>query len=251
MATGDSPIPMTVSVDRPWNARRIELPEATWLALASSTHLRSVEAAGAVVDGTTSGPAFVRRLHETRPGLALVVSPPAGTTELLAAIRERRQRATLRIVYLNESSAIEPRLEALALGFDDALPITIEPRELIGRIRLMLGGGRAPLVEPRRSTIAPGIELDFAARRALRDGSDVHLRPKEFALLASLASDPGRVFTRDELIDLAWGSGYRGNVRTIDVHVRWLRAKLEPDPTRPRLIATVRGLGYRLDPAAP
>ena len=199
MATGDSPIPMTVSVDRPWNARRIELPEATWLALASSTHLRSVEAAGAVVDGTTSGPAFVRRLHETRPGLALVVSPPAGTTELLAAIRERRQRATLRIVYLNESSAIEPRLEALALGFDDALPITIEPRELIGRIRLMLGGGRAPLVEPRRSTVAPGIELDFAARRALRDGSDVHLRPKEFALLASLASDPGRVFTREEM----------------------------------------------------
>jgi two-component system response regulator RegX3 len=186
-------------------------------------------------------------LAELRPRIAFLVAPPAGTAELLAAIGERRRRATLRILYLNDISAIEPRLEALAMGFDDALPLTIDPLELIGRVRLLLGGARTPIVERRPMTIAAGIELDVAGRRVVRDGSDIHLRPKEFAILTLLASDPGRVFTRDELVDLAWGSRYRGNIRTVDVHVRWLRAKLEPDPTRPELAVTVRGLGYRLD----
>jgi two-component system response regulator RegX3 len=169
---------------------------------------------------------------------------------MLATVSERRQRATLRIVFLNADPGIDQRLDALALGFDDALPLSVAPDELVGRIRLMLGGAYPPLLEPRQSDIAPGIQLDLAARRVLRDGRDVHLRPKEFALLALLASDPGRVYTRDELVDLVWGGRYRGNVRTVDVHVRWLRAKLETDPAHPRHVITVRGTGYRLDPVA-
>ena len=90
--------------------------------------------------------------------------------------------------------------------------------------------------------------LDLVGRRVRRAGVDVHLRPKEFALLALLASDPGRAFSRSELVDRAWGSAYTGGNRTIDVHIRWLRAKIELDPARPAHVITVRGTGYRLDP---
>ncbi len=209
--------------------------------------LRGLEATGAEIDQTTSGAAFVRRLRDRRPALAILVAPPAGSLEILAAVSERRQRTTLRIVLLNDPGAVAQRLEALALGFDDALPWTIDPHELAGRIRLMLGGSRQPLVDTRHSPIAPGIELDLAAHRVTKDGTDIHLRPKEFALLALLASDSGRVFSRDELVELAWGPRYRGSPRTVDVHVRWIRAKLEDDPARPRHVVTVRGSGYRLD----
>ena len=182
--------------------------------------------------------------------MAILVAPLAQASDLLAAVSERRQRATLRIVFLNPDSGVDGRLDALALGFDDALPVSTAPEELAGRIRMMLGGAHRPVVEQRHADIGPGIRLDLAARRVLRDGRDVHLRPKEFALLALLASDPGRVYTRDELVDLVWGARYRGNVRTVDVHVRWLRAKLERDPSHPRHVITVRGTGYRLDPVA-
>lgn len=220
-----------------------------WLALAPRGTLRDVELAGARFDRTGPGPGFVRRLRETRPRLAIVLAPPAGWVDMLAAVAERRQRSSLRIVYLNDAAGVAQRLEALALGFDDALPMTIDPRELVGRIRLMLGGSRLPLVEARHSSIAPGIQLDLAARRVMKNGTEVHLRPKEFDLLALLAADPGRVFTREELVDVVWGSAYRGNVRTVDVHVRWLRAKIEDHPAQPRHVVTVRGSGYRLDPA--
>ena len=103
-------------------------------------------------------------------------------------------------------------------------------------------------MDTRHARGAPGIDLDLAAHRVTKDGADVHFRPREFALLALLASDPGRVFSRDELVELGWGPRYRGSPRTVDVHVRWIRAKLEADPARPRHVVTVRGAGYRLDP---
>jgi DNA-binding response OmpR family regulator len=220
---------------------------AAWLALTPRGRLRGLEQTGATIDQTASGAAFVRRLRDGRPTLAILVAPPAGSLEVLAVVSERRQRSTLRIVLLNHPSAVAQRLEALALGFDDALPWTIDPHELAGRIQLMLGGSRQPLVGTRHAPIAPGIELDRAAHRVTKDGADIHLRPKEFALLALLASDSGRVFSRDELVELVWGPRYRGSSRTVDVHIRWIRAKLEADPARPRHVVTVRGAGYRLD----
>lgn len=220
-----------------------------WLLLAPSHQLRTLETAGVRLDRTTSGAVFVQRLRETDPRVAIASDPPASSSDVLALISERRQRGTLRIVLINDVAAIRQRLDALALGFDEALPNSIDPAELVGRIRLMLGGARNPHAEFRDSVIAPGIRIDLAGRRVIKDGAEIHLRPKEFALLALLAGDPGRVYTRDELVDLVWGPGYRGNLRTVDVHVRWLRAKLEADPARPRHVVTVRGTGYRLDPA--
>jgi DNA-binding response OmpR family regulator len=93
------------------------------------------------------------------------------------------------------------------------------------------------------------MELDPIAHRLLREGSDVHIRPKEFAILALLATHPERVFTRGEIIERVWGEDHVGDPRTVDVHVRWIRSKIELDPDRPVHLVTIRGSGYRLDPS--
>ena len=111
-----------------------------------------------------------------------------------------------------------------------------------------------PVVEredPQRPRVADGFELDVVGYALLREGTPVHLRPREFQLLATLAADPGRAFTRAQLIDLAWGHGRDVDPRTVDVHVHWLRSKIEAQPGRPTHLVTVRGVGYRLDPAQP
>ena len=194
---------------------------------------------------------FVRLLRELRPVLAVVWSPPAEPIELLAAVAERRQRPALRLIFLNEPRDVAGRLEALALGFDEALPATIDPVELAGRAHLLIDGARAGSNADRKIRLANGVLLDLVGRRVRRQGKDVHLRPKEFALLAVLATHPGRVFSRSELLDRIWGSAYAGGPRTVDVHIRWLRAKIEEDPARPAHVITVRGTGYRLDPPEP
>lgn len=93
----------------------------------------------------------------------------------------------------------------------------------------------------------PTTELDLAAHGLWRDERLVHLRPKELRLVQLLATHPGRVFTRRQLLDRVWGSDHAGSPRTVDVHVRWLRQKVEPDPHRPQHLRTVRGVGYRFD----
>ena len=97
--------------------------------------------------------------------------------------------------------------------------------------------------------MADGFELDLAARVLRHRGEPVHLRPREFQLLATLAADPGRAFTRRQLLDLAGASERTVDLRTVDVHVHWLRSKIELEPSRPTHLVTVRGYGYRLDPA--
>lgn len=99
-----------------------------------------------------------------------------------------------------------------------------------------------------RLPVADGFELDLAAHELRHAGRPVRLRPMEFQLLATLAADPGRAFTRRQLLDLAWNPRHPIDLRTVDVHVHWLRSKIEPEPARPTHLVTVRGFGYRLDP---
>ena len=209
-------------------------------ALGSSTH--------AEVTTVRSGPDFLRSLAELDPRVVIVSAPPAGTPELLATVAERRRRAGLRAVFVNEPADVRARLRALELGFDDASPSSVSPEELSGRALLHVARGRSPDNPPRALPITADVDLDPLAHRVRRAGIDVHLRPKEYAILALLATNPGRVFSRAELIERLWGRAHHGDPRTIDVHLRWLRSKLEPDPARPAHLVTVRGAGYRLDP---
>jgi DNA-binding response OmpR family regulator len=237
------------TLSAPAPAGRIQHPGSppTWLVLAHTGQPALGDASTSVAT-VALGSTFVELLHELRPELAVVWSPPAAPVDLLAAIEERRQRPALRLIFLNEPADVAGRLEALALGFDEALPTSVDPVELAGRAHLLVDPGRHGSDPARHIPIATDVQLDLVGRRVRRHDLEIHLRPKEFALLALLATEPGRVFSRDELVDRIWGPTYTGGRRTVDVHIRWLRAKIEDDPARPIHVITVRGTGYRLDP---
>jgi DNA-binding response OmpR family regulator len=189
---------------------------------------------------------FQASLEQMRPRIALLSMPPAGPAEVAMLAHERRRRPLLRTALLAPEGAALERLAALELGFDDAIPTCVEPRELAGRLTILAERARSrpgPMLP-----IGPDTELDLAAHELRRNGLLVHLRPKEYRLLALLAAHPGRAYTRRQLLDRVWGPSHKGGARTVDVHVRWLRSKIEDDPDRPTQLVTVRGVGYRLDP---
>jgi DNA-binding response OmpR family regulator len=226
-----------------------ELSRPIWIALAEPGSPVSV-AAGSIDDDrlmvTTDPDRFGRILTEGRPRLAILADPPASPAVLDLAVGERRRRPSLRLVHVSPVDAIGTRLAALERGFDEAVASTIDPTELVARIRLLDARSRRrpdSLLE-----VADGVVLDLVAHEVRRDGSLVHLRPKEFQLLSMLATHPGRAYTRRQLLDRVWGHDHDGDPRTVDVHVRWLRAKLERQPETPAHLITVRGVGYRLDP---
>jgi two-component system response regulator RegX3 len=189
---------------------------------------------------------FLALLEHGRPRVVLLGAPPAGPAETEFVARERRRRHGLRIVQLAAPDAVETRMRALRLGFDEALPTSISSTELAARLTLL--DERARERPARTLRVAEACDLDLVAHELRRDGAIVHLRPKEFELLSVLAAHPGRAYTRRQLLDRAWGHDHDGDPRTVDVHVRWLRSKIEPEPDRPAHLVTVRGVGYRLDP---
>jgi DNA-binding response OmpR family regulator len=195
----------------------------------------------------TADPAeFAEMLRSARPRIAIVGTPPAGADDLAVALHERRRRPALRVVVVCPSDAISARLEALRAGADDAHPDTIDPAELGARLLILEERTR-----PRHDTtlvVTDDTELDLVAHEVRRAGALIHLRPKEFQLLAMLAAHPGRAYSRRQLLDRVWGAHHDGDPRTVDVHVRWLRSKIEPRPEAPIHLVTVRGVGYRLDP---
>ena len=220
----------------------------SWLALSEGGPVADLAGiVGARTIQTTSDPQlFADLLRSMRPRVAIVATPPAGPADIEVALDERRRRSTLRVVLISPLAAIGPRLDALRAGADEALADTIHPTELGARLTLLEERAR-----PRPAsllTVSDETELDLAAHEVRRSGSLVHLRPKEFQLLSVLASHPGRAYTRRQLLDRVWGIGHDGDPRTVDVHVRWLRSKIEPRPEAPIHLVTVRGVGYRLDP---
>jgi len=191
--------------------------------------------------------AFRTALLTERPRVVVLCVPPGSAADVDLVASERRRRPRLRVALLNGRDRVDERLDALRLGFDAALTLDLDPDELRGRLALLAEQTREPR-NGNRLRIADGIELDLESRELRRDGRQSHLRPKEFGLLDFLARRPGRTFTRRQLLDRVWHQDRDGDQRTVDVHVRWLREKLEVDPEHPRLLLTVRGVGYRLDP---
>lgn len=220
----------------------------TWIALADGglvTRLGELRETP-TMRTTHDGAAFASLLVAVRPRIAILARPPACTADLDVALRERKRRPSLRVVTLSPPDAVEERLDALRAGVDEALPDTIELAELGARLNLLEERARG-----RHETVLPITEdafIDLIAHEMRRGGALVHLRPKEFQLLAMLAAHPGRAYSRRQLLDRVWGHDHDGDPRTVDVHVRWLRSKIEPRPDAPVHLVTVRGVGYRLDP---
>ena len=140
----------------------------------------------------------------------------------------------------------------LEIGADDYVTKPYRLRELVARIRAVMRRHESTPDAPASSetVLEHGpLRLDVDARRCLLHGKEIKLRKKEFALLLLLLENPGRVLTRDVLIDRIWGSDYVGDTKTLDVHIKRLRSLIEPEPKNPRMITTVRGVGYRLEGA--
>ncbi len=227
----------------------VEPASPAWVALSGAEVAAGLAAARAAghLRITADPGAFATALASDHPHLAILVAPPATEADERLALKERARRPGLRIVHVSPRADVERRLEALRCGFDEALASDLDPTELVSRLLILDARARSrpgPAVP-----VATGIVLDPVAHEVRRDGTLVHLRPKEFQLLALLAAHPGRAYTRRQLLDRVWGPGHLGDPRTVDVHVRWLRAKLEPAPATPVHLVTVRGVGYRLDPA--
>jgi two-component system response regulator RegX3 len=162
--------------------------------------------------------------------------------------REIRARSDAAILMLTARGEEVDRIVGLELGADDYVVKPFSAGELVARIRAIQRRGRAP--GARRAPIAIGaIELDPASRTVTKDGEPVDLAAKEFDLLRFLMSRAGEVVGREEIMDEVWDPHWFGPTKTLDVHVSWLRKKIEDEPSSPRYITTVRGVGFRF--AAP
>ena len=162
-----------------------------------------------------------------------------------------RRESHVPILMLTARGEEGDRVVGLELGADDYVTKPFSMRELLARIRNML----------RRSTAGPSVgtgrdvevitsgnlSIDRASHSVTLDGNPLDMKPREFSLLTMLAGNVGRAFTRDQILETLWGHDYIGDSRTVDVHVRWLREKIEPSPSQPRRIITIRGVGYRFD----
>jgi DNA-binding response OmpR family regulator len=238
----DRPAPTAPSIAAP--------DRANWLVLARDGPAIDVagQAPGVRVRVVAEPARFRVLLLAERPRIVVCAEPPADRelVELVAA--ERRRRAGMRAVHLAPPGAVAARLAALAAGFDDALTTEMQAPELVGRLSWLDGKARRRPVTGTLLPVADGLELDLVGHELRRESDIVHLRPKEYGLLALLAAHPGRAYSRRELLDRVWGPERSGGMRTVDVHVRWLRSKIEPVPNHPIHLITVRGVGYRLDP---
>lgn len=195
------------------------------------------------------GPAAARALRSMFRGVVVVVAPPADDATVLRVARLRQERPGIRAVLADTSPSPDRRLAALHAGFDDAVPLQVDAAEIGARVAIQLL--RTRVTTSTRLTVGPGVELDLDARALRRRGRFVHLRPLEFRLLEALCRAPGRPLSRVWLVDQAWGAAPPAGSRTLDVHMRWLREKVERDPDHPVHLLTVRGVGYQLEPDEP
>jgi DNA-binding response OmpR family regulator len=157
-----------------------------------------------------------------------------------------RHESRVPIIMLTARSTDADKLSGLNMGADDYVTKPFSPPELVARVRAVLRRAH-PDDEPSEDLIFDGLSISFIRHEVLSQGKTVNLTPTEFRLLEVLARDPRRVFSRAELLDRAFGSEYDGLERTVDVHIMNLRRKIEAEPSRPRYVGTVPGVGYRFE----
>jgi len=208
-----------------------------------------LEHGGFDVVSAADGREGLRLAREARPDL-LVLDLMLPGLDGLAICRALRAESDLPILLLTARTTEQDRIAGLGIGADDYVTKPFSPRELVLRIRAVLRRTRAAPGRSPEVLRTPSVVVDLGRREATVRGRLVELPPAEFALLAAFARSPGRAFTREELVERAFGSSYEGLDRTIDAHVMRLRRKIE-DPAREPLLVTVFGVGYKLADPAP
>ncbi len=207
----------------------------------------ALEQDGLRVITAADGREALERFRADPPDLVVldVMLPGLSGIEVCRIIRQESQVA---ILMLTARDSEVDKVVGLELGADDYVTKPFSLRELQARIRALLRRVETPAsAEVTSSVVDLGrVKVDLAGHRLLRDGQPLALKPKAFELLAFLLRNPGQVFSREQLLDHVWGYQYAGETRTVDVHVHWLRQRIEEEPSEPRYLETVRGVGYVL-----
>ena len=162
--------------------------------------------------------------------------------------REIRTRSNVPIIMVTAKDSEVDKVVGLEIGADDYVVKPYSTRELLARIKAVLRRGAVPDSNETRSVLEAGpVRLDTERHAVTVNGQPVTLPLKEFELLEYLMDNTNRVLTRGQIIDRVWGSNYYGDTKTLDVHIKRIRSKIEPDPANPKFIMTVRGLGYKFE----
>jgi two-component system response regulator RegX3 len=203
---------------------------------------------GFEVSMAATGPGGLEEFDRTGADLVLLDLMLPGLSGL-EVCRELRTRTDVPVIMLTAKDAEVDKVVGLEIGADDYVTKPFSARELVARIRAVL---RRRGAEPEDTGVAileqGPVRMDVDRHVVSVNGSTVPMPLKEFELLELLLRNAGRVLTRGQLIDRIWGSDYVGDTKTLDVHVKRLRAKVEPSPSEPRHLLTVRGLGYKFEP---
>ena len=224
------------------------------------TIVYNLELAGYQVSTAADGASALETAHREKPDLMILdlMLPVMDGLEVCRQLRREDDTAGMLILMLTAKSEEIDKVVGLEVGADDYVTKPFSKHELLARVKALLRRQGKPIVEsssadnntiiprPGRVLICGPIEMDLDGRRVNRSGQEIELQPKQYELLKCLMQNRGTVLTRDQLLQNVWGYDYAGDTRTVDVHVRWLREKLEEDPANPRLIQTVRGVGYCL-----
>ena len=209
-----------------------------------STLALTLEAHGYSAEAFPDATGLVEQVRSHDPQLVILDVMLPGLDGLTACRALRTADLNVPVLMLTARSGDLDKIVGLESGADDYVTKPFSTGELLARVRALLR--RTPTAHTNRLECGD-LVIDLIARRTTRDGQELKLTHKEFSLLAELVRNRGVVLSRDLLLEKLWGYDYLGDSRTVDVHIRWLRQKIEPDPSLPTRIVTIRGVGYRFD----
>jgi DNA-binding response OmpR family regulator len=203
-----------------------------------------LESDGFEVAEAGEGNATVPMVRDWHPDLVVLDVMMPGT-DGVEVLRELRTSSDVPVIMLTARSEEVDKLVGLSVGADDYVTKPFSPRELVARIKAVLRRGAAQPTDTADRITFADLVIDVGAREVSRDGQPVELSTLEFDLLVALARAPGRVLTRRQLLEKVWGYDFYGDERVVDVHIRSIRKALGDPASDPRVIATVRGVGYK------
>lgn len=206
----------------------------------------NLEREGYIVITAADGETALNRAREERPDLVIldVMLPVIDGFEVCRLLR---RDMSVPILMLTAKTDEVDRVVGLEIGADDYVTKPFSMRELMARVRALLRRSKAGPEEQAETLSSGELQVNLRSRAAFRSGEVLALKPKELELLTFLLRNRGRAFTREQLLDQIWGYDFVGGTRTVDVHVNWLRQKIEETPAKPTRLVTIRGTGYRFD----
>ncbi|HJW84547.1 MAG TPA: response regulator transcription factor [Anaerolineae bacterium] len=207
---------------------------------------RNLSAEGFEIISASSGVDGLRLAREHAPDL-IILDLMLPEMDGLSVCRVLRKESDVPIIMLTARGTEMDRISGLEMGADDYVVKPFSMGELLARVRANLRRVDTETRRARTRLRSGDLQLDLVARRAHRGEDELRLTHKEFDLLAELMRNTGAVLSRDLLLTQVWGYDYVGDSHTVDVHIRWLREKIEDNPSEPKRITTVRGVGYRFE----